>query len=99
MAVVLKTTEMKVSQGSNPWLSVLTKMSAFLLCLKLGLGLAVVALVVLISACGIGAVLFGLGLPILPYVGPGWTVLILYALLVAAAFYVTRKHHLKLKRF
>jgi hypothetical protein len=27
MAVVLKATEMKVSQGSNPWLSVLTKTS------------------------------------------------------------------------
>jgi len=49
-------------------------MNAFLLSLRLGLGLAVVAvvaLVVLIGACGIGAVLFGLGLLILPYVGPG----------------------------
>jgi hypothetical protein len=99
MAVVLKTTEMKVSQGSNPWLSVLVKMNAFLFSLRLGLGLAVVALVVLISACGIGAVLFGLGLLILPYVGPGWTVLILYGLLVTTAFYVNKKHHRKLKRF
>lgn len=39
MAVVLKATEMKVSQGSNPWLSVLTKISAFLFSLGVGLGL------------------------------------------------------------
>ena len=97
MAVVLKTTEMKVSQGSNPWLSVLTKMSAFLFSLRLTLAVALLALVGLTIASGLLITLVGLGLLMLPYLGPGWTTLTLYGLLVATALYVTKKHNRKLR--
>lgn len=97
MAVVLKTTEMKVSQGSNPWLSVLTKMNAFLFSLRFALAVGLIALITLSVSCGLLIMLVGLGLLMLPYLGPGWTTLTLYGLLVATAFYVTKKHNRKIR--
>ena len=71
MAVVLKTTEMKVSQGSNPWLSVLTKMSAFLFSLRFALAVGLIALITLTVSFGLLIMLVGLGLLMQPYLGPG----------------------------
>jgi hypothetical protein len=68
-------------------------MSAFLFSLKLGLSIGLIVLVGLTVTLFLGTVVLQLGLLILPYLGPGWTIFTLYGLLIAAASYLTKKHH------